>query len=96
MDSGCFTSKESEGNPLAGFPEQLVAVAGHQIVRGTKGGGIVGNIVPVSAARQLILKTLREGGVIPDDWETTIDISAAFPVSDVLPNCKCPNCGSAI
>ncbi|KAG8216004.1 hypothetical protein J3R82DRAFT_7996 [Butyriboletus roseoflavus] len=88
-------SKEKR-DPLAGFPELLVAIAGQQIIRGTQGGGIVGNITPVCAARQLIFKTLREDGVIPDDWETTIDVSAAFTNTDNLPNCTCPNCYSPI
>ena len=91
-----LASKESEQDPLAGFPPLLVAAAEQQIVKGTQGGGIVGNIAVVSAARQLIFKTLSEGGVIPDDWETTVDVSAAFPEIDDLPNCICPNCYSPI
>lgn len=90
------TAKESEHDPLASLPEQLVAVAGQQIVRATGGGGVVGNIAPVAAARQLIFRTLEKGGVIPDDWETSTGVSAAFPQSDTHPNCFCPSCYSAI
>lgn len=90
------SAKKSQINSLASFPAQLVAVAKQQIVRGTQGGGVVGNIAPVAAARQLIFKTLNSGGVIPDDWETMIDVSAAFLETDTLPNCICPNCYSSI
>ncbi|KAH0831118.1 hypothetical protein J3R83DRAFT_13684 [Lanmaoa asiatica] len=90
-------SKGSGNDLLAGLPAQLIAVAEQQIVRGTRGGGVVGNIAPVVAARQLIYGTLNGGGVIPDGWETMIDTSAAFPeIGTILPNCTCPSCYSPI
>ncbi|KAG6380125.1 hypothetical protein JVT61DRAFT_8212 [Boletus reticuloceps] len=90
------SSKESACDPLADFPVQLVAVAEQQIVRGTQGGGVVGNITSVVAARQLIYRALAKGDAIPVDWETRINISTASSDSDTLPNCKCPSCCSPI
>jgi predicted nucleic acid-binding Zn-ribbon protein len=88
---------ESEHDPLSGIPAQLVAVAEQPIVRGTQGGGVVGNIASVAAARELIFKSLSRGSLIPDDWESKIDTStAAFSDTDTLPNCICPNCYSPI
>lgn len=84
-------------DPLSDIPAKLVAIAEQQIIRGTQEEGIVGNITSVAAARSLIYRTFSGSGVLPDDWETRVDISAAFPLkTDTLPNCFCPSCYSPI
>ena len=91
------SEKESSHDPLSGIPALLVAVAEQPIIRGTQGGGVVGNIASVAAARQLIYRSLTGDGDIPDDWESKIDTSTTeFPDTDTFPNCMCPNCYSPI
>lgn len=92
----CSASKKSVHDPLADFPAELVAVAEQQIVRGTPGGGVVGNIASVTAARRLIYSALIGTGDIPDDWETRINTATVLPDSDSFPNCICPSCTSPI
>lgn len=83
-------------DPLAVFPPELVDVAEQPIVRGILGGGIVGNIASVVAARQLIFKVLTNNTSIPDGWEECIDASTASVNVDNLPCCFCPSCHSRI
>jgi hypothetical protein len=81
-------------DPLEDFPQGLIAIAEQEIVRGTKAGGIVGNVAAVTAARNIIYKVLSGDGTIPDDWET-IDIDSPFPIT-TLQGFLCPSCGSPI
>ncbi|KAF9238941.1 hypothetical protein BU15DRAFT_74901 [Melanogaster broomeanus] len=84
-------------DPLEGFPEELITVARQQIVKGTKAGGIVGNVTAVTAARDLIYETLSKDGIVPDDWKTVVDIDSAFlDDHQTLPGLLCPFCGSPI
>ncbi|KAF8557497.1 hypothetical protein OG21DRAFT_1494683 [Imleria badia] len=89
-------SASSARDPLADIPAELIAVAEQPIVRGTQGGGVVGNIASVVAARRLIYKALIGDSDIPDNWKTSMDTSTAFLDSDSLPNCFCPSCRSPI
>lgn len=84
-------------DPLAAIPRKLLAVAEQPMMRGSPEWGIVGNITAVAAARTLIYNTLSRDGVIPDDWESKMDISAAFPLAKgPYTHFFCPSCYSAV
>ncbi|KAF8842784.1 hypothetical protein BDN67DRAFT_1067392 [Paxillus ammoniavirescens] len=80
-------------DPLEDFPRELIAIAEQEIVRGTKAGGIVGNVAAVTAARNAIYKVLSGDGTIPNDCQ--IDIDLPFPIA-TLQGFLCPSCGSPI
>ncbi|KAF9224845.1 hypothetical protein BS17DRAFT_53556 [Gyrodon lividus] len=98
MDTSTAGCPVLRDDPLKAFPEELIAVAEQQIVKGTKAGGIVGNVTAVASARNLIYRMLSEDAIVPDDWKTMLDIESAFPVAtpQTLPGFLCPSCGSPI
>ncbi|KIK97943.1 hypothetical protein PAXRUDRAFT_24417 [Paxillus rubicundulus Ve08.2h10] len=86
-------------DPLEDFPRELIAIAEQEIVRGTKAGGIVGNVAAVTAARNIIYKALSGDGTIPNDWETIDMIDSPFPIAahqTTRQGFLCPSCGSPI
>ncbi|KAH7882991.1 hypothetical protein F5I97DRAFT_1978297 [Phlebopus sp. FC_14] len=87
----------SAESPFAYFPSDLLAIAQQQIIKGTKAGGIVGNVAPVVAARSIIYRSLTGDGSMPENWENMLDLGAApAELQQGLPGLLCPGCGSPI
>ncbi|KDQ56822.1 hypothetical protein JAAARDRAFT_158053 [Jaapia argillacea MUCL 33604] len=86
------------------LPTGLVKIAQLPIMKGVEGGGLVGNVRSVVAARRMVYEALMSVSgplAVPSNWEERVDLSEV-PSSrrakqlSKIPLFRCPQCQGAI